>query len=152
MNYSRITDKLFVGTTPKTEDFSVLRELDVQLVINMRIGWPPKRDRHPIPIRSLWLPAIDSPLFPIPLGFLQAGAVEALRVMESGGAVYTHCAKGRHRGPALGACILIAQGLTPEEAVRLIKARRPAADLQAWYIHRRILKFAQKWEQENNRT
>jgi hypothetical protein len=148
MNYSRITDKLFVGTTPKTEDYSVLRELDVQLVINMRIGLPPKPDRHATPMRSLWLPSIDSPLFPIPLRFLQAGAEEAIKVMESGGAVYTHCAKGRHRGPAMGACILVAQGLTPEEALRLIKARRPAADPQAWYIRRRIEKFAREWEQQ----
>jgi protein-tyrosine phosphatase len=148
MDYSRITDKLFVGTTPKTEDFSVLRELEVQLVINMRIGLPPKRDRHSVPIRSLWLPAIDSPLFPIPLSFLEAGAEEALKVMENGGAVYTHCAKGRHRGPAMGACILVAQGLTPDEAMRLIKTRRPAADPQAWYIRRRIEKFARKWEAE----
>jgi hypothetical protein len=148
MNYNKIIDKLYIGTTPKTEDYSVLRELDVQLVINMRIGLPPKPDRHATPIRSLWLPSIDSPLFPIPLRFLQAGVEEALKVMDHGGGVYTHCAKGRHRGPAMGACILIAQGLTPDEAMRLIKTRRPAADPQAWYIQRRIMKFAREWEEE----
>ena len=120
MNYSRITDKLFIGTTPKTEDYTELRELGVQLVINMRIGMPPRRDWHSTPISSLWLPAIDSPLFPIPLRFLEAGVEKALKVIEAGGGVYTHCAKGRHRGPAMGACILIAQGFTPEEAMRLL--------------------------------
>jgi hypothetical protein len=48
----------------------------------------------------------------------------------------------------MGACILVAQGLTPDEAMRLIKTRRPAADPQAWYIRRRIEKFARKWEAE----
>jgi protein tyrosine phosphatase (PTP) superfamily phosphohydrolase (DUF442 family) len=148
MNYSKITDRLYIGTTPKTEDYPVLRELEVSLVINMRIGLPPRKDLHSSPMRSIWLPTIDSPIFPIPMRFLKKGVKEALTVMEGGGSVYTHCAKGRHRGPAMGACILIAQGMTPEEAMRLIKARRPASDLQAWYIQRRIKKFAHVWEKE----
>ncbi|MFZ2096660.1 MAG: dual specificity protein phosphatase [Anaerolineales bacterium] len=146
MNYSRITDRLYIGTTPKTEDYALLRELEVRLVINMRIGLPPRRDLHYSPMKSIWLPAIDSPIFPIPMRFLKTGVKEARQVMESGGSVYTHCSKGRHRGPAMGACILIAQGMTPEEAMRLIKARRPASDLQAWYIRRRIMKFAREWD------
>ena len=115
------------------------------LVINMRIGYPPRQDPNLIPVRSLWLPAIDSPIFPIPIRFLQTGVREALKVIDGGGIVYTHCSKGRHRGPAMGACILIAQGKSPEEAMQLIRQQRPAADLQVWYIRQRIMKFAQQW-------
>jgi hypothetical protein len=151
MNYSRITNHLYIGTTPKTKDYALLHELGVELVLNMRIGLPPKRDPHWVPLQSLWLPTIDSPLFPIPLRYLHLGAQAALKVIEGGGAVYTHCSKGRHRGPAMGACILVAQGMEPEQAMQLIKQQRPVADLHAWYIRRRIMKFASVWTDEKSK-
>jgi len=146
MDYSKITDSLYIGRTPKTKDYSVLHELGVELVINMRIGYPPRRDPNSPPIKSLWLPWIDSPLFPIPMRMLKIGVRDALKVIESGGVVYTHCSKGRHRGPAMGACILVAQGKSPEEAIELIKHGRPAADPQTWYIRQRVEKFARVWK------
>jgi len=145
MNYSKITDNLYIGTTPKSVDYDLLHDLGVKLVINMRIGLPPRHDPRTPPMRSLWLPAIDSPLFPIPIRLLQIGVKEALPVIENGGVVYTHCSKGRHRGPVMGTCILIAQGMSAEEAMQLIKERRPIADPHAWYIQRRIMQFAQTW-------
>jgi protein tyrosine phosphatase (PTP) superfamily phosphohydrolase (DUF442 family) len=145
MNFSRITDSLYTGTPPKTKDYDLLRELGVQLVINMRFGFRPAHDPHSPPMKVLWLPVIDSPLAPIPIRILQIGVKKALKTIESGGVVYTHCTRGVHRGPAMGACILIAQGMSPEEAMRLIEQQRPIADPHAWYIQRRILKFAREW-------
>jgi hypothetical protein len=46
----------------------------------------------------------------------------------------------------MGACILIAQGMSPLEAMELIKSKRPQADPDAFYIRPRILKFAIEWE------
>ncbi len=149
MNYSQITENLYLGTTPKGRDYDLLHELGVKLVINMRIGAPPVRDHHLPPMRSLWLPAFDSPLIPIPIHFLQLGVQEALKVIEQGGIIYTHCAKGRHRGAAMAACILIAQGMSADDAIRLIKLRRPVSDPQVWYIHRRVLKFANEWDKSS---
>jgi protein tyrosine phosphatase (PTP) superfamily phosphohydrolase (DUF442 family) len=146
MNYSKINDTLYVGTTPKSRDYDTLRELGVELVINMRVGLPPRRDRHIPPMKSLWLPAIDSPIFPIPIRALNAGVQEALKVIDRGGVVYVHCSKGRHRGPVMAACILIAQGMTADEVMQLIKHQRPLADLQAWYIRRKITQFARQWQ------
>ena len=145
MDYSQITQNLYIGTTPKASDYDQLHQLGVKLVINMRIGFPPKRDSHLPPLTSLWLPVIDSPLFPIPMRFLRTGVMTALRVIEQGGSVYTHCSKGRHRGVVMGACILIAQGMEAEQAIRLIKQKRPVADPYVWYIQRRIIKFARAW-------
>ena len=145
MNYSKITDYLYIGTTPKGEDYGTLLELGVSLVINTRFGTPPRRDSHIPPMRSLWLPAIDSPIFPIPIPALQKGVQEALKVINAGGVVYAHCSRGRHRGAAMGACILIAQGIAPEQAMELIKQRRPVSDPYIWYIRRRIMRFAQAW-------
>lgn len=145
MNYSKITDNLYIGTTPRAKDYDLLRPLGVELVINMRFGFPPAHDRYSPPMKSLWLPVIDSPIFPIAMRALQTGVQEALKVIDHGGIVYVHCSKGRHRGPAMGACILIAQGKSPEEAMQLIRQQRPIADPQAWYIRRRIMKFSHLW-------
>jgi len=145
MNFSRITDNLYIGTSPKAKDYDLLRELGVELVINMRFGFPPKRDPYSPPLKSLWLPVIDSPIFPISIHALKIGVKEAQKVINHGGVVYAHCSRGRHRGPAMGACILIAQGMSPEEAMRLIEQQRPVADLHAWYIQRRIMKYADVW-------
>jgi protein tyrosine/serine phosphatase len=73
------------------------------------------------------------------------GAQAALETIRAGGGVYTHCAYGRHRGVAMGACVLIAQGFEPFEAMELIAERRSVADPYAYYIRPRILKFASAW-------
>jgi hypothetical protein len=148
MNYNQITNTLYIGTTPGAKDYDLLHALGIILVINTRFGFPPRRDPHSPPVKSLWLPAIDSPFFPIPLPFLLIGVKEALKVIESGGKVYVHCSRGRHRGPAMGACILIALGMEASPAMQLIKHQRPVADTEAWYIRRRIMKFAEQWGKE----
>lgn len=145
MNYSKITKNLYIGTTPKSKDYEVLHNLGVSLVINMRVGLPPRSDPHLPPMKSLWLPVFDSPLIPIPIRAFQKGVIAALKVIDQGGVVYTHCSRGRHRGPAMGACILIAQGMEAEQAMRLIEQHRPIAVPHDWYIQQRIVKFAQIW-------
>jgi protein-tyrosine phosphatase len=77
------------------------------------------------------------------------GARTALETIQKGGKVYVHCAAGRHRGVAMGACILVALGHDPHEAMQLIKTQRPIADPFMFYIRDRILKFARHWEKHN---
>lgn len=145
MEFSSITSDLFIGTTPAVEDYPRLRDLGVGLIINMRWERRPLPDPHHQPLSFLWLRTIDSPLFPIPVQKLMRGAVAALETIRGGGRVYTHCAGGRHRGVAMGAAILIAQGYHPKGAMELIAARRAIADPFAFYIRPRILRFAEKW-------
>ena len=145
-NFSSITDCLFIGTTPAVRDYDGLRELGIKLIINMRFGVRLEPDPHVPPIKILWLPTFDSPFLPIPLHKLMQGAQSARRTIEDGGKVYVHCAGGRHRGVAMGACILVALGHNPQEAMRLIKAQRPVADPFIFYIRSRILKFSRHWD------
>lgn len=145
MNFSQITDDLFVGTTPSTVDYNRLRELGVKLVINMRVEYRPRKDLHEFPMKLLWLPTFDSPLIPISIKYLHRGAKAALETIQTGGKVYAHCAGGRHRGVAMGVCILIAQGHPPHTAMELIKEKRSVADPFAFYIRPRILKFENQW-------
>ena len=149
MNFNAITPDLFIGTTPAVNDYPRLRDLGVRLVINMRWERRPAPDPHRDPISFLWLPTVDSPLFPIPLRKLTNGARTAMEIIRSGGKVYAHCAEGRHRGVAMGACILVAQGYDPFEAMALIKDRRAIADPFAFYIRPRIVKFARQWEAQS---
>jgi protein tyrosine phosphatase (PTP) superfamily phosphohydrolase (DUF442 family) len=145
IDFSAITDDLFIGNTPALTDYDRLRALGVRLIINMRFALGPQPDSHPEPIATLWLRSFDSPLFPISIQKLLHGAQTAVQTIRAGGKVYTHCAYGRHRGVAMGACILVAQGYTPQAAMQLIKERRAVADPFAFYIRSRILKFAQIW-------
>lgn len=143
MDFSRITKDLFIGNTPSCEDYKQLHDLGVGLVINLRLERPPLPDTLKPPLKFLWLPTIDSPGLVIPITFLKHGARVALDCIHEGGKVYAHCQRGRHRGVAMGACILIAQGMGAEQAMRLIKERRPDADPDIFYIRSRILRFAQ---------
>jgi hypothetical protein len=145
VDYSKITDTLFIGTTPRTEDYPTLLELGVCLVINMCIERPPYRNHHDPNLTTLWLPTIDSPLIPIPISMLKRGASAAVETIQQGEKVYTHCAAGKHRGVAMGAAILIALGYGAEDAVQLILDKRSVADPNAWYIRRRIMRFAEVW-------
>ena len=146
MDISKINENLYVGTTPATEDYDLLRDRGVTLVINMRFESRPRPDNHNPPMARLWLPTFDSPLIPIPLRALRKGVHAALEIIHTGGKVFVHCAAGVHRSVALAAAILIAQGHPPDGAAELLKARRPAADPEIWYIRRRIEKFASTWE------
>lgn len=146
MNFSQITDELFIGTTPSINDYHHLRGLGVKLVINMRVEYRPRVDPHYSPLQLLWLPTFDSPLIPISIRYLHRGAKAALETIGNGGKVYAHCAGGVHRGVTMGACILIAQGHEAESAMQLIKSQRTFADPYAFYIRPRILKFAREWK------
>ena len=146
MNFSMITDCLFIGDTPRVEDYDFLRELGIRLIINMRIEKRPALDLHHPPLHFLWLPTIDTPGPVIPMWFLMRGVRAALETIKTGGKVYTHCAKGRHRGVAMGASILVALGYDPHEAIELIKLQRPIADPDIFYIRNRILRFARAWQ------
>ena len=148
MDFSKITDNLFIGVTPHRDDYDFLRDLGVRLVINMRIEKRSTRDLHHPPLHFLWLPTVDSPGLVIPIRFLVRGVQAALQTIREGGKVYAHCGMGRHRGVAMGAAILIALGYDPDEAIELIKARRPGADPDAFYIRSRILRFARAWSRD----
>lgn len=148
MEFSQITDGLYIGTTPAQDDFGLLREIGIQLVINMRWEARPHKDIHTAPIESLWLPTYDFPLLPIPIPKLAQGTRAALETLERGGRVYIHCREGRHRSVAMGCAILIAQGMSASDAMALVKKRRANADPDLWYIRQRIAKFEMEWNRK----
>jgi len=145
-SFSAITDQLFIAAKPHARHMEEVRGLGVDLVISM-IWFAPTRELMQPPFRLLRFPTFDNPLIPIPLSVLRAGATAAVLVLDAGGRVLVYCRAGRHRSVAMAACILIAHGMTADEAMDLIVAQRPYADPHAFYIERRIRAFEKDWRQ-----
>lgn len=150
MNISQITETLYVGGEPKRDCTAELLDRKIKLVISM-VGWSHPREKlFPPPIHLLWLRAYDFFFSPIPIRLLADGVKAALPVIQKGHSVFTFCAHGRHRSVAMAAAILIAQGHSADDALRLIKAQRKIADPRLWYIRDQVLLFEQRWKDRQN--
>jgi protein-tyrosine phosphatase len=121
-----------------------VRGLKVDLVVSM-IGVAPPAELTRPPFKLLRLPVFDFPLLPIPLSVLWAGVDAAVPVLKAGGRVLIYCRAGRHRSVAMASCILIAMGMTADEAMATITVHRPVADPHARHIEARIRAFEQDW-------
>jgi protein tyrosine phosphatase (PTP) superfamily phosphohydrolase (DUF442 family) len=150
MDISLITNDLYIGAQPETAHAEELGALNIGLIINMRAELRP----HPVygaaPFSSLWLRTYDFFFTPIRMRTLEQGAQAALDTIGQGRRVLVHCQRGRHRSVAMAAAILIAQGYSAHDAMRLIADKRPVADPQAWHIRRQIEKFERHWKKRAN--
>ena len=145
MNFSQITDDLFIGSMPDASGYETLHDLGVRLVLNMRFARRLPAGLPQPPIDVLWLRTFDSPFIPMPLDKIIQGVHAALETISKGGKIYSHCAVGRHRSVVMGAAILIAQGHSPKSAMDIIKEKRAVADPDVFYIKNRILAFSRRW-------
>lgn len=146
MDISKITDYLYLGTQPKGNDYDILRELNVVLIINTIAGSAPFPDSGRPEIKTIWIPTHDKIWTPIPIDLLKQGAQAALSVIHDRHKVFVHCAAGRHRSAAMAAAILISMGYSAKGAIEIIKRQRPSSDPNAWHIKRRIKKFERYWK------
>ena len=143
---SQITDYLYISAWPRGDHADEIRALNVRLILSMH--WiKPSRILGQSPVELLWLPTIDKPLFPMPIPTLERGVEAALPVIQDGYRVLVHCRAGVHRSVAMACCVMIGMGQTADEAMQLVKQKRPVADPHAWYIQRRIYKFEELWKQ-----
>ena len=137
---SAITDYLYISSWPRGNHAEEIRALNVRLILSMH-WFKPARRLGDDPIRLLWLPTVDNPLFPMPIRSLHLGVEAALPVIKDGYRVLAHCRAGVHRSVAMACCVLIGMGYSSDEAMRLVKEKRAVADPDIWYIRRRILEF-----------
>jgi hypothetical protein len=146
---SQITDFLFISELPKEEDVPIIKKLGIKLVISMTWFITPKSLKS-FPHTHVRVRAIDSPAFPIPMKSLFKGVESALPVIKNGGKILVHCKHGVHRSVAMAACILVANGYTTDQAIKLIKKKRSAAKPETGYIKKRILDFEKEWNEHEN--
>jgi protein-tyrosine phosphatase len=124
--YSQITDQLYVAAWPVGENFAEIVDLGVRLVINM--DWVPADPKlSQAPLHLLALETRDSPLTPMPMEKIWTGVRAAAETMAAGDKVMVYCKGGVHRSVVMACCILISQGLSADEAMRLVKEKRPVA-------------------------
>lgn len=147
---SQITDYLYLSAWPRGEHAQEIREMGIRLILSMHWRRPERTLGH-APVRLLWLPSIDSPLTPIPMGYLVRGVETALPVIGEGGKVLVHCKYGVHRSVAMACCVLVGMGNPAEEAMQLVKEKRAVADPDIWYVRARILQFQEVWQARNRR-
>ena len=74
---SQITEYLFISVWPEARHADEIVQLGIGLVLSMH--WmPPQRSLRRLPLTVLWLPTIDTPLTPMPMGTLRRGVETAL--------------------------------------------------------------------------
>ncbi len=149
---SEITDSLLVGAEPRAEDSSEIVRRNVRLIISMIGTSHPPQCFGEEPLACLWLPSFDTFLTPIAASKLLQGVEAANRTIANGGRVLVYCQKGRHRSIIMAAAILIANGFSADEAIKLLRSRRQVADPQTWYIRRQIVKFEALWKARQSGT
>lgn len=146
--YSQITDELYLAAWPTGEDYDLIKELGVRLVINM--DWVPADEKlSETPLQVLPLTEIDTPFTRMSMGNLWKGVDESQKTFKDGGKVMVYCKGGVHRSVVMACCILISQGCTAEEAMARVKERRPVADPYSPHYRSRILKFEEEWNSKH---
>ena len=75
----------------------------------------------------------------------------AQEIFDKGDRVMVYCKGGIHRSVVMACCILISQGYSAEDAISLVKERRPVADPYTDHFKTRILKFEEEWKAKNGR-
>jgi hypothetical protein len=141
---SAITEQLYLGSLTGERQVDYIRGLGIVLVLDMIRAAPPVSLTRP-PFQLLRLPTLDFPLFPIPLAQLRRGVEAAMPVLDAGGKVLVYCRQGRHRSVVMTCAILIARGMTADEAMDTVVAHRRVADPHAFYIEPRIRAFERDW-------
>jgi protein tyrosine phosphatase (PTP) superfamily phosphohydrolase (DUF442 family) len=145
LDISPITEHLYISAWLKGDHAEEIRSSDIRLILSMH--WiKPSRKLQVDPVKLLWLPTIDNPLFPMPIWSLNRGVSAALPIIAEGNGVLVHCRAGRHRSVAMACCVLIGLGMKADDTMQLVKKQRTIADPDAWYIKSRIYKFERFWK------
>lgn len=149
LDITPITDYLHISGWPSGTHAPQIAELGVALIISMIREKQDEELTQP-PFQNIQLKTTDFVLIPISTDKLRQGVETALPVIEDGGKVLAYCKSGIHRSAAMAACILISQGYSVEDAIQLIKEKRPAAKPDTPHIHKQIEKFAREWQADHS--
>ncbi len=151
LDYSQITDHLYIAAWPTRAHRQQIIDLGVRLVISTILEKPDQELGEP-PLRLVRVRATDlGKRLIFPDGQLMKGVEAALSVLERGEGVMVFCKAGMHRSATLTACILVAQGYTPDEAIRLVLEKRSRAHFNETH-RQKINHFVEQWQQRHPST
>ena len=147
LNYTQITDNLYIGAWPTKYNVATIQSLGITLILSTILENVDKELGNP-PLRLVKMRMTDAipnrPYYPTKT--LMRGVNAAVAAFENGEKVMVFCKSGRHRSAATSCCILIGQGYTADDAIKLVESKRSEADLNP-PIRKRIEEFEQEWQQ-----
>jgi protein-tyrosine phosphatase len=119
---SQVTPQIWVGPQFNRRGREYLEAHGVNGCVNLRVEYDDAANGLALP-NYCYLPTVDDEC-PSP-EHLQKGVDFIRRVVNDGGQVYIHCKAGVGRAPTMAAAYFVAEGMTVDEAIALIKKRRP---------------------------
>jgi protein-tyrosine phosphatase len=119
---SRITPEIWVGPQFNARGKQYLEQHGVTGSVNLRVEFDDAAYGLDLP-NYCYLPTVDDDR-PTPEHF-QKGVDFIREVVAQGGQVYIHCKAGVGRAPTMAAAYFIAEGMSVDEALALIKQTRP---------------------------
>lgn len=127
LEYSRITDSLYVGPQYRESGKRALLQAGITHVVNMRSEFDD--EAHGLTLSGddlsgyCYLPTTDDE--PIAPYHISKGIAFIDRAVKEGGKVYIHCSAGVGRAPSMAAAYLISKGYGTDDAFALIYKARP---------------------------
>lgn len=123
LNYSQVTPQIAVGGAFRKRQIKRLRERGVTAVVDCR---QEARD-DPTALAAAGIQLLHLPT-PDRHGFtydqLHEGVEWVLEHTAHGGQAFLHCEHGVGRGPLMACAVLVAQGYTAPEALRIVRSAR----------------------------
>jgi hypothetical protein len=148
LDYSQISENLFIAAWPTKYHREKIISLDVTLVV-ATILWSVDKELGEPPLTLVHTRATDlGPRLIFPMNQLLKGVEPAVSTIHSGGKVMVFCVSGIHRSPTMTACILVGLGHPIDEAIKIVKAGRDKADIKEVY-HKTIHDFEQTWKERH---
>jgi len=115
--------RLFIS--PRIDDWSPLAEHGISVVFDLDGELDSCIPTTPNQVLYIYFPIFDEELPDLPK--LHALARLGAQMVEGGHTVLSHCGMGFNRSALLAGLILVQRGLSGEEAVALLRSRRPGA-------------------------
>ena len=143
LNYSDVTPQLAVGGAFRKRQIKQLKHRGVTAVVDCRL----EAEDDPVALKQagiefLHLPTLDRHGFTYVQ--MHEGVDWVLDHIANGGRAFLHCEHGVGRGPLMACAVLVAQGHTAPEALRIVRRGR----WQALPNDRQLaalLNFEQEW-------
>jgi predicted protein tyrosine phosphatase len=123
LNLSWVTAQLAVGGAYPTSDIKALGRLGITGVVDCRAE--DSDDEQALRARGIDFLRLPTPdCHDLTQEALDRGVSWVTERLARREKVFVHCQHGVGRGPLLGCCVLVTQGLSPWDALTTIKARR----------------------------
>lgn len=123
LNYSDVTPQLAVGGAFRKRQIKRLQHRGVTAVLDCRLE--AQDDAEALGrsgITFLHVPTLDRYGFTYPQ--MEQGVEWVLDQVSGGGKAFLHCEHGVGRGPTMACAVLVAQGHSAPEALRMVRAAR----------------------------